>query len=367
MHTDSASPGGSKPAGGHPSPAAAGGAKPHPGANRSVPAAAPPAGGTSSRVPRATTDRVPVSPDAHRTTAALRRTTGGARAGGPSWPPSRKARLAALLAILGLGAAIAGLAYLFANRIDPAPILEKLETDFVKAQQMPDTDILAKEKALLDLVERALRELGPEATVEFRKRVEHHYNVHVKGRAENERAARRVVPAYIRKFEAGRADPARQDTLLDEVNSLKTSYAATAFGERIEAIRAELQKVVESRSGGLAVPFVKLQNMVVADVEQGDVRAAIRRVADFGIEWKEGENADLAKMLKELREKIQRESVKFVKKRIQEARRLHAEGRKDEAARILRDARPGLEGCAPETIRELEKEESEMGGGESPR
>jgi len=328
-----------------------------------IPVAAPSTGGTSTRVPRVTTGRVPVSPDAARTTASLRRatrTTAVRRQGSTfALPSSRKVRAIALLAILGLGGAVAGLGYKFANTEKPEAIIKKLEDEFKRCREMPDTDITSKCKAFQRLMDS---ELDPKATVQIREEIKRYFNLHVKERAAMELDALRAVPVYLKKFDEGRADPARQEALYDEVKALKEKFGYTSFGPKIDEIAAELLKVLESRGreGTWVNHFPELLSMVVTDVDHGDARAAIQRVKDFGGKWKEGEDADLAGKLKELREKIQRESVKFANKRIREARKLFDEGKKDEAAKLLRDARAGLEGCAPDAIAELDKAAKEM-------
>jgi len=327
-----------------------------------VPVVAPSTGGSSTRVPRVTTGRVPVSPDAARTTAFLRRATRttAVRKQGSTFalPSSRKARAIALLAILGLGGAVAGLGYKFANTEKPEAIIKKLDDEFKRCREMPDTDITSKCKAFQRLMDS---ELDPKATVQIREEIKRYFNLHVKERAAMELDALRAVPVYLKKFDEGRADPARQEALYDEVKALKEKFGYTSFGPKIDEIAAELLKALESRGRDTwPLHFLALQEAVDGNAEKGDARAAIQQVKDFGGKWKEGEDNDLAGKLKGLRDKIQRESVKFVNKRIKEAKKLQEEGKKDEAVKLLRDARPGLDGCAPDAIAELDKAAKEM-------
>jgi hypothetical protein len=323
-----------------------------------IPVAAPSSGGTSTRVPRVTTGRVPVSPDAARTTASLRRATRTTAVRKQGSATSPKVRAIAVLAILGLGGAVAGLAYVFSHTEKTGDIQKRMGDDFKKCSEMPDTDILRKDEAFRKLM---ASDLDPKSTVQIRGEIERYYNSRIKERASMERDALRVVPAYFKKYDEGRADAARQEALYDEIKALKEKFGYTSFGPKIDEISAELLKALESKGRDTwEVHFPELQSAVGDAVEKGDARAAIQLAKDFGGKWKEGENADVAGKLKELREKIQRESVKFANKRIRDARKLFDEGKKDDAAKLLRDARPGLEGSAPEALAEIDKVLNEM-------
>lgn len=272
-------------------------------------------------------------------------------------PATRKGRLMAVGGVL-LILAIGGVFYgINAGRVHPdevkATMIKEWDTEVkkLKPDQAVEMDT-AMERILAE--HEPVRKYVNELYTKFEKE---HQKVHQIA-AELKKAAKDVKP-FLDKYAALKGKPAdlkaQAQTLYDECKSLIDSYGLTAHGDKLREILEELKKVLEDRGPTWTEKIVGLQRDALKRSDKNEFAQALKDVNAFGAEFKESEDAELHKKLEDTRGTIKRKAEAAPKKIKEAVAKLMEEKKKDEALKLLQEAKEGLEGF-PQPLEKIEAE-----------
>jgi pSer/pThr/pTyr-binding forkhead associated (FHA) protein/uncharacterized coiled-coil DUF342 family protein len=335
-----------------------------PTARMQPPAAVEAPGRSTQRVSKGNTDRV------QKTTG---RVTGGtkkitARSAAQmgyqtsrstfAMPSTRKGKLIAIGAVVFI-LALGGTMYLIkASQINPE---KEKETMLLRVKEI-DKKFKPEQAGEKDqALEQILQDYEPvkKYVAQIYSDIEKIHNKVHPVAVELKKAQKEVSP-FLNKYEQIKKKPedlkAQAQTLYDECRSLKESHGATVLGPQLEAIQAELMKILGDRGPSWTEKIVGLQSEVRAMAKKGEIAQALAKVNEFGETFKEKDELELFNKLKEQREFLKRESMAFVARKISETNKeLAAEGaKKDEIKKKLEPFKAGLEGYK-EALEKLEQ------------
>jgi translation initiation factor IF-2 len=115
-------------------------------------------------------------------------------------------------------------------------------------------------------------------------------------------------------------------------------------------------KVLQDRGPSWTENIVALQRDTQKGMDKHAYAQALKDVNKFGTDFKEASEPELAKKLEELRATIKRRAEAAPKKISDTVKKLMEEKKKDEALKLLQEAKEGLEGFA----QPLEKIDTEI-------
>jgi hypothetical protein len=176
-------------------------------------------------------------------------------------------------------------------------------------------------------------------------------HVKVHQRMTEHRMAMKQVNPFVAKHTQIKAKPDeyknQAQQLYDECRALLDSYGATAFGEKLREIQAELRSVLEGNEPPTwEQTYVPLLAEVRTAAKKGEFAVAGKQVDDFGAKFNEKDNPELSRKLTEVRDYLKRESLAFVHREVTRGQKGVAEGTlaKEDFKKRLEGFTKGLEG-----------------------
>jgi hypothetical protein len=326
---------------------------------RAMPAAvappAPPAGSkTTSRIPKAGTQRLGAATTRRMPTGRTGRITKSTSTF--SMPKTRKGRVIAACVALGIVGLGSVMTIVLMGQDNPKEIKAELDLRWKEALKIRDSNPIKVDQEVIEILTNdKYRKYGGDIFTAVRKSKD---AIHAD--AVNQLAADKDVGPFLQKVKTAKADPktldAAADSLYEEAKSWLTRYQTSSYGPELTAIRDEMKDRLEKMNSGKAnipVLAIQLSADVMTKTKEGDCKGALVLVDTFGTKYNEKEDATLFKTLGELREQIKRKADDYVKKKNTEAQGLVKDGKKKEAVALLEGCRAGLEGY-PAALEKLE-------------
>ncbi|HVE41015.1 MAG TPA: FHA domain-containing protein [Planctomycetota bacterium] len=263
-------------------------------------------------------------------------------------PSTRKGKLIAIGAVLFI-IALGGVMYLIkASQINPEKEKETMLTRVREIDKKFKPEQVAEKDQALEQILQDYEPVKKYVAQVFSDIEKIHNKIHPIA-ADLKKAQKEVNP-FLNKYAQIKAKPedlkAQAQTLYDECRSLKESHGMTVLGPQLEAIQAELMKILGDRGPSWTEKIVGLQSEVRAMAKKGEFTQANAKLNEFGETFKEKEELELFKKLTEQRDFLKRESLAFVNRKITETNKeLAAEGaKKDEIKKKVEPLKAGLEG-----------------------
>jgi pSer/pThr/pTyr-binding forkhead associated (FHA) protein len=260
-------------------------------------------------------------------------------------PSTRKGKLIAVggvLFILALGGILYGIK---SGQVNPDNERAEMNAELAEIKKFKPDQVLEIDKGLYDLLtkhapnQKYVAQRYSEIEREYKK-------VHVI--AEDLRKANKEVLPFLTKYAALKAKPAdlkaQAQATYDECKSLKDSYGLTVHGDKLTEILEALKKILEERGPSWPESIIAMQRDTQKAMDKHAYAQALKDVNKFGTEFKEKDDLELFKKLEEQRATIKRRAEAAPKKISDTVKKLLEEKKKDEALKLLQDAKEGLDG-----------------------